>query len=146
VTATIASSPAELKKVQDFLELLRGGTGTLNACYAVGWTPDHLRKKMKDREFCALIEEAHERKIETVEERVYQASEKGNFAASQFILLCQAADRGWKPPQQRVAIQGESRVKVEVVQATREAILTQLEKRNIRALQPGIVDADVVDG
>ena len=140
----IATSDHDLKQLEEFLELLRDGTGPLNACYAVGWTPHHLRQKMKDPEFQALVAEANERKIETVEQRVFEASAKGNFAASQFILLCQAADRGWRPPQQRVAINGEARIKVEVVEATKDVIRAQLAARQIKSLQP-VVDADVVN-
>lgn len=147
MTATIASSPAELKKVQQYLELLRGGCGQINACYAVGWTPDHLRRKMRDPEFRAMMDEARTRMIETIEETVIGMATRGNFAAAQFVLLCQAADRGWRPPQQRVAIEGSHTVKHELVAATKDVILAQLAKRDMKALQPSqIVDADVVDG
>ena len=146
MTATLASSPAELKKVQDFLELLRQGTGQINACYAVGWTPDHLRRKMRDAEFRAMTDEARTRMIETLEETVIGMANRGNFAAAQFVLLCQAADRGWRPPQQRVAIEGRTTVKHELVAATKDVILAQLAERNMKALQPGqVIDADVRD-
>lgn len=143
---TIADSKAEQAALSEFLEHLMNGVGPLNACFAVGWSPHHLRKKMLDAEFRELVSVAEERKIETLEQRTYELAEKGNLAALQFILMCKAPERGWRPPQQRVAINQQTTIRVENVEAAKQAILAKLEQRDVRALQPAqVIDVDVSD-
>lgn len=140
---TIADSKAEQACVSEFLEHLIAGVGPLNACYSVGWTPHHLRKKMLDAEFRELVSIAQERKIERLEQRAIELADKGNLAAIQFVLMCQAPERGWRPPQQRVAINQQTTIRVENVEAAKAAILDRLAARDVKALQPAkVIDVD----
>lgn len=146
MSMTVADSKAEAARVEDFLEHVRNGVGTTNACYAVGWTPRHLRDKLKDPDFVEMVRESNERKIETLEKVTFDLAAKGNLAALQFYLMCQASERGWRPPQQRVAINAQTTIRLEAVAASKQAILDRLEKRDIKALQPGpVIDVDLAD-
>jgi hypothetical protein len=143
---TIADSKAEQACVEEFLEHLRNGVGPTNACYAVGWSPRHLRKKMLDPEFVEMCRESNDRKLESLEEVLHGLALKGNLAALQFVLMCQAPERGWRPPQQRVAINQQTTIRVENVEAAKQAILATLAERNVKALQPAkVIDVDVSD-
>jgi hypothetical protein len=143
---TIADTKAEQAAVGEFLDHIMKGVGPTNACYAVGWTPRHLRKKMQDPDFVELVRVAQERKIESLEEKTYELAMKGNLAALQFFLLCQAPERGWRPPQQRVAINQQTTIRVENVEAAKAAILDRLAARDVKALQPAkVIDVDLTD-
>jgi hypothetical protein len=106
---------------------------------------------MKNPEFVELMDEARVMSIETIEERVYDLAERGNLAAATLVLYCQAAERGWRPPAQRVAVSSQSTVKVEIVEGNKRAVLEHLRSGgDIRALQPGgvldeIAEAEVVE-
>jgi hypothetical protein len=135
-----------------FLEALRTGSGPINAGLAVGWSPEKTRKIMRMPGMPELIDDAKESKTETIEQRVYEQAEKGNQRAMELYLFCQASDRGWRPPTQRVQIGGGTTMKIEVVEASRQSVLAILERSGgVKALQPGgpldedIIDADVID-
>jgi hypothetical protein len=150
MTDLVTIHPEQSADTLMFLEALSCGRGQLNAALAVGWSPRKLRDLMKSPEFIELMDEARTRGIETIEEKVFELAERGNLAAATLFLYCQAADRGWRPPAQRVAVSSQSTVKVELVEGAKAAVLEQLRAGDIRALQPGgalheIVDADVVE-
>lgn len=132
-----------------FLEALSCGRGQLKSALSVGWSPHKLRTLMKNPEFIELMDEARVMSIETIEERVYDLADRGNLAAATLVLYCQAADRGWRPPAQRVAVSTQSTVKIELVEGAKAAVMEQLRAGDIKALQPGgaldIEDAEVVD-
>lgn len=143
MSMTVADSKAEMSRVEEFLEHLRNGVGPTNACYAVGWTPRHLRDKMKDPEFVEMIRESNERKIESLEQTTFELAKKGNLAALQFYLMCQASERGWRPPQQRVSVNAQTTIRLEAVSAAKAAILERLEARDVKSLNPApVIDVD----
>lgn len=133
-----------------FLEALSCGVGQLNAALSVGWSPKRLRDLMKAPEFIELMDEARTRGIETIEQKVFELAERGNLAAATLFLYCQASDRGWRPPAQRVAVSSQTTVKVEIVEGAKAAVLERLQARDIKSLQPGgalddVIDADVIE-
>ena len=137
-----------------FLEAIRNGSGPINAGLSIGWTPEKTRKIMRDPDMVAAVADIREALTETLEERVIQLADRGNARMLELWLFCHAADRGWRPPTQRVQIGGGTTVRVEVVEAARQSALAIMEKHGVKALQPGgaldagdddIVDADVVE-
>lgn len=132
----------------DFFELIADGAGPLNAALAVGWTPRKLRELSKNPEFAEMMLECQERCIESIEQKARELARKGNMTAIQLVLFCQAPERGWRPPTQRVAVSQNIQVKHEVVEAAKAAVLHAIDQRGVKALQPGglddIEEADVV--
>lgn len=149
MTALQEIYPAHPVDVLEFLESLADGVGQLNAALAVGWSPKKLRDLMRDQSFLDMMEESRIRKLESVEEVVYRLAQRGNLAAATLILYSHAADRGWRPPAQRVAVSSQTTVKVEIVEGAKAAVLEQLRTGSIKSLQPGgaldIVEAEVVE-
>jgi hypothetical protein len=142
--------PAHPLDVLEFLEALSNGVGQLNAALAVGWSPKKLRDLMRDNEFLDMMEESRIRGVETIEQKVFELASRGNLAAATLYLYCQAPDRGWRPPAQRVSVSSQTTVKVELVEGAKQAVMEQLRAGGVKALQPGgpldeIEDADVVD-
>lgn len=123
-------------KIEDFIEYVANGVGPLTAALAVDWTPKMLADFMGDESFRELVLWAEERKIETIEEVCFEKAKKGNTTLIQFYLLSKGAHRGWRPPTQRVAVNTQSEVRIEVVEAQREALLQIMRDQGIAALQP----------
>lgn len=150
-TATaLVLSPDESMQLEEFLTLVAGGrNGMLTAGLAVGWTPKRLREITADADIAELIGYAVEQKIEYVEDKLFSLIEKESFPAIQMFLYCQGAHRGWRPPQQRVAVDHQGKVAIERVNAVRQAAIALMESHGPAALAVGgalddIVDADVV--
>jgi hypothetical protein len=135
----------------EFLELIRQGRGEYNAGVAVGWTVQEVTRKLKDREFNALIGTMKTSLLESCEEKLVEMALNGNLKAIEMILYNRGADRGWKPPAQRVQVDRTDVIKLEMVASVTEAVRTAVTRTPIAELQPGgsvegIVDAEVVDG
>lgn len=146
-----ALSPDEAKALPEFLEFIQAGHGELNAAISVGWTPHRVRQLMQDPEFYQLYRFAVERKLEDAEFELQKLVAKGHFPAIQMVLYCLGADRGWRPPQQRVAVNHGGQVQVERVHAVRQAAAQIIAEQGVAALAAGgplgeIVDAEVIDG
>jgi hypothetical protein len=152
VAASFGDRWRELEATEQFLAYVQGGVGELNAAFAVDWTPAELRRRKRDSGFQQLIEIARERRVETIEQRVYELASRKNPArwAVELALFCQAADRGWRPPAQRIDVSRTSKVEVSLVQSTVAAARELMMTADPAALQPGgaldIVDAEVIDG
>lgn len=148
-------SADEAEHLAEFLELLQAGRGELNAGIAVGWTPYRTRQLMQDPEFAMLVRFAEDRQLEDAEWELAKLVKKGHFPAIQMTLYCKGADRGWRPPQQRVAVNHGGQVQVERVHAVRQAAAKILAEHGVEALAAGgplgmavddeIVDAEVVE-
>lgn len=135
---------------EQFFQYIRDGAGKLNAALAVGWTPRQLNALLRDREFRELYDLALEESIESLEEVAYKLAKAGNTECLKLYLFCKAADRGWRPPTQRVAVDKNVKHEITVVASTVEAAKALLSQAEPAALQPGspldaIVDAEVVD-
>jgi hypothetical protein len=91
--------------------------------------------------------------LESIEERAYRLAEKDNVPMIQMILYCHGADRGWKPPTQRVAVNHGGTVHVERVQAVSSAVREHLERHGVEMLaidspldeDDDIEEAEIVD-
>lgn len=146
-----ALSPDLADDLLEFLEATTRGVGMITAGLAVGWSPHKTRTMLLDEEVKALYAECRIVKTETIEQRVWELADRGNLRAAELYLYCQASERGWKPPAQRLQIGSTSIVKVEIVETARQAALAMIERGDFAALQPGgrldehIVDAETVD-
>lgn len=128
--------PDQPAEVISFLQDLAHGVGELNAALAVGWSPFQLQQRKKDDDFKELMRESRTRLLEDVEFMVYKLAKRGNMAAIQLVLYSQGADRGWRPPTQRVAVNQETKVTIEQVEAGKQAVTELLASKGVRALQP----------
>jgi hypothetical protein len=147
--------PEVSRETLEFLHWVSKGRGPLNAALAVGWSPRFLTDQMKVQDFVELYDEARLRLIESVEEQAYAAALRGNITAIQLVLYCQANDKGWRPPTQRLSVTQQSQVRVELVEATKAAAVELMRSHGVEALQIGgplddlddeeIVDAELVD-
>lgn len=151
VAAAWAEQWETFSSTERFLEYIRGGVQPLNAAFAVDWTPSELKRRMRDSGFMQLVEVAKERRIETIEERVFQLAMRKNPSrwAVELALFCQASDRGWRPPAQRIDVSRTSKVEVSLVQSVTEAARQLMMTADPAALQPGgvldVIDAEVVE-
>lgn len=123
-------------EVIEFLSEISQGVGELNAAIGIGWSPHQLAQYKAKPGFNELIAGARTLLIEDVEEMVYKAAKRGNMTAAQLVLYSQAADKGWRPPTQRVSVNQQTSVKVEVLEATRMSVVQLLAERGVAALQP----------
>jgi len=135
--------------IEEFIELVVGGVGKLNAALAVGWTPRQLRELETDPDFNLLMEQCSIRQIESVEQVAYELAIARSVPMIQMILYCKGADRGWRPPTQRVAVNHQGTVAVERVNAVRQAAIELMERHGPEMLAIGgpldsIDEADVV--
>lgn len=128
--------PDQPAEVISFLRDLAKGIGDLNAALAVGWSPRQLADRKKDEGFRELMREARIRTIEDIEYTVRRLAKRGNMAAAQLVLFSEAADRGWRPPTQRVAINQQTTVTVEAIEGGKQAVTELLAEHGVRALQP----------
>jgi hypothetical protein len=128
--------PDQPSEVLLFMQRIASGVGELNAAIEVGWSPRQLRDMMKNEDFRELVRESKVRLLETVEQKAYKLAMRGNMAAIQLVLFSQAADRGWRPPTQRVAINQQTTVTVEAIEAGKQAVTELLAEHGVRALQP----------
>lgn len=129
--------PELARETLTYLELIATGRGKITAGLAVGWTPAKTKELWRDSEFSQLVAVARELKTETIEQRVFELADRGNIRAIELQLFCQASDRGWRPPAQRVQTQSHHLVQVEVVESARAAALAIMERHGVAALQPG---------
>lgn len=115
---------AEVEATQrlEFVELLREGTGELNAAVIVGWSPAELRKVMADTEFAMLCEEARERTLEDIEKIVIDKARAGMRWACEMVLYTKGKHRGWIPPTHKVDINSRTEVEHRVVITAVESI------------------------
>ena len=150
-STAIVLSPEEASQLEEFLGLVAGGyNGFLTAGLAVGWTPKRIAELMSDQDIAELVNYAVEQKVEYVESKLFGLIEKESFPAIQMFLYCQGAHRGWRPPQQRVAVDHQGKVAVERVAAVTAATLELIERHGPAALAVGgplddVVDADIVE-
>jgi hypothetical protein len=150
--ATAMIDPVLLDSMKDFLEMVQGGVGPKNAAVACGWTLRQLAELEANPQFQEAMAATLERRTESIEERVVKLALRDNVPMIQLYLYCQAADRGWRPPTQRVAVQHGGTVVVEKIQATKAALLEIMRENGVKTLALGgpldgdIVEAEVVDG
>jgi len=124
-------------KMRTFLTRVADGIGLYNAGAEVGWSPRVVDDKMRDADVLEMVRDAQTMTIEDIEAAVIRRAKRGNVQAAAMVLYSQAADRGWRPPQTRVAISTVSKVQVEVVEAARQTVTALLESHDVKALQIG---------
>jgi hypothetical protein len=121
-------------KLRDFLGMLTDGEGQITAGIACGFTPRQVYDMEADPEYGELIAVARTQRIEGYEKRLHDLAMEGNFPALQMELYCQGSDRGWRPPQQRVAHDHRGQVEVARVQSTTAAVVALIAEHG-----PGIL-------
>jgi hypothetical protein len=132
--------PADVEK---FLRMLQGHQGELTAALAVGWTPRQLRVLKRDPEFSALVSDVNTQRIENIERKVFKLADKGVRWASELVLFCHAADRGWRPPAQRHEVSHSGQVDHVLVASVKEAVRESLSTRTVAELQAApFIDAE----
>lgn len=134
---------------EQFIEQIAVGVAPVNAGIAVGWSPAHVRKLMKDDEFLDIIRGAQERANGTVEESLFNRAVAGNVAAMQMWLFNREPDR-WRDVK-RIEVRSEHRVTVAAVESVKSGVLELLREQGVGAMQALnsgeiIIDAEVVDG
>lgn len=151
MTDTMIAPPAVMESLPEFLAMIQNGVGPKNAAIACNWTIRQLRDLEALPQFQEAMAIAKEQAIESIEQKAYELAKAGNVPMIQMILFCQAADKGWRPPTHRVAVQHGGTVVVEKIQATKAALLQIMQENGVGALALGgpldgdIVDAEVVD-
>jgi hypothetical protein len=120
--------------LREFLDLIRDGEGHITAGIAAGLSPRQVREMEADPEYGELIGVARTQRIEGYEKRLHDLAMDGNFPALQLELFCQASDRGWRPPQQRVAHEVNNHITIERVMSTKAAVLELIAEHG-----PGIL-------
>ena len=136
----------EIGSHEEYFALRREGCGQMNAAEAVGWTPAKLKKLLKDPEFLELDRIMQVRLLETIEEKEYELARRGNQRAIEMVLFCKAADRGWHPPTQKVSIERNDTVRIEMVNSTVAALKEALALPGaVAALQQGAIEATAHD-
>ena len=125
----------EPAQVERFLRMLQGHQGEMTAALAVGWTPRQLRALKRDPDFCALVADVNSRRIENIERKVWKLADKGVRWASELVLFCHAADRGWRPPAQRHEVTHSGQVDHVLVASVKEAVRESLSRTSVAELQ-----------
>ncbi len=151
MTDTMIASPAVMETLPDFMEMILRHVGPKNAAVACGWTLRQLAELERLPQFQEMMAAAQDRRIESVEQVAYELAEKGNVPMIQMILYCQAADKGWRPPTQRVSHHVQGTVAIEKVEATKEALRQIMLENGVKMLASGgpldeIEDAEIVEG
>jgi hypothetical protein len=139
VPATLDIPASELNL---FLRRLKGGGGEQLAAAAVGWSPLRLKQVLSQPEIQDAIKEVRRKDIETLERKAYRLAERGNTEMLKLWLFCQAGDRGWRPPTQRVETVRVGMADPTVIASVRQAISEALTRGE---LQPAACDDDIVD-
>jgi hypothetical protein len=120
-----------------FLCRVADGIGEMNAAAEVGWSPRVMREKLADPDLAEMFQDAKTITVEDIEAAVRRRAKAGNIQAAAMVLYSFGAERGWRPPQQRVAVATVGRIQVEVVEAAVQATRELLAAGNLRALQIG---------
>lgn len=145
-------APAILDTMEEFLYMIQRGVGPKNAAVACGWTMRQLKELESMPQFQEAMGVAQDQRTESVEQKVFELAMAGNVPMIQLYLYCQASEKGWRPPAQRVSVHHQGTIAVEKVQATKAALLEIMREQGSAALAIGgpldadIVDAEVVDG
>lgn len=140
-----------LDDLPEFLQMVQDGVGVKSAAIACKWSLRQLKDLESMPQFQEALAVAREQKLEALEKKSYEMALQGNVPMMQMWLYCQGADRGWRPPAQRVHHQHQGTIGVEKVQATKAALLQIMQEHGVEALAIGgpldgtIVDAEVVD-
>ena len=152
---TETADPAEveqfLRNLQASVDIVDGDLqvvapmGELTAAYAVGWTARKLRMLKRDPEFLAMMEEAKELVLESVEQMAYRNALLGRQRAIEMVLFCKGAHRGWRPPAQRHEVNHSGTIDHSVVAAGMEIAKAMLESSSVKELQSAVIDAEVID-
>lgn len=152
---TETADPAEveqfLRNLQASVDIVDGDLqvvapmGELTAAYAVGWTARKLRMLKRDPEFLAMMEEAKELVLESVEQMAYRNALLGRQRAIEMVLFCKGAHRGWRPPAQRHEVNHSGTIDHSVVAAGMEIAKAMLEESSVKELQSAVIDAEVID-
>ena len=144
-------TPKLLEGLEEWIELVANGKGHYHAGLAMGWTPRQVRELLADPAIQQAIEYAKTMVLEDIEEVSLGLAKAGNVPMIQMWLYCHGAERGWRPPTQRVAVQHQGTVQVERVQAVAQAARELMKAHGPEALaygsalDDGVVDADVVE-
>lgn len=133
---------AVLERLEEYLTLRAGNRGRLNSALAVGWTPRQLRDAERVPGFQEAVASARELGLESIEEKAYELAEDGNVPMIQMILYCHGADRGWRPPTQRVAVQHQGTITVERIQAVTSAARQLMQQHGGKSLALGALEGD----
>lgn len=129
----------ETREMDRFLELVRTGTGKLNAAIEVGWSPAKLRKLEKDPEFIELLEICRERRLEGYEQTLHELADKGHFRALQMVLFNERGDK-WKDVR-HIEVTRNDTLDVGVVVSVKQSALELLREQGVGALQPEAIEA-----
>lgn len=151
---------SDLSRMDRYVDAVRQGRGPLTSAIGIlGWSHNKYRTMMADPEFRDFMELATEMRYESVVESLYRAAthpKRPSVVAQQVILYSQHADRGWRPPTQRVAMSSESKISIEHRDSRVASVLALVEKLGVAALQPGgdldkaleagdVIDAEAVE-
>jgi hypothetical protein len=137
----------EMVAREEFIGMVANGISAVNAGVAVGWTPAHTRKLMRNEEFAEIVKGAQEQANGTVEEALYHRAVAGNVAAMQMWLFNREPDR-WRDVR-RIEVRSDTRISVVAVESVKAGVLELLRDQGasaMQALESGeIIDADVID-
>lgn len=141
----MAQEIANADEVLEFFQLVQDGAGQLTSAFAVGWTPNKLKKLLADESFRQMMMEAVTQQVETVEEKLFDLARRGNMRAVEMFLYNRSPDR-WSPPTQRVKVESTRRIQVEIVESAVEAARQLIrEPGAIAALQQGAIETTATD-
>lgn len=150
MTTTTSLTRAEEKEAGQhtrFFERVLEGCGPLNAAIEVGWTPAELNRKMKDPEFADTVNIVLERRLEGVEEAIWEAARRGVRWAAQMVVYNHRADR-WKDVR-HIRTEHSTALDPGVVVSVKQAMLEMLQgdAGAIADMQPQMeaIEATAVD-
>jgi hypothetical protein len=136
----------ELTEKRMFLEKLQAGYGAHRAGQAIGWSPQHTDKVMREPDMVQLMDIINNMLDEDVERGIYIAARSGNVTAGMFWVLNRQPEK-WRDTK-KIVIERSDKVSVEIVHSVKQSALELLRAAGVQALQPGgaldIVDAEVV--
>lgn len=129
-----------------FFERYAEGYQTWEIGLELGWSQAKIERFCNDQDRRDLMWMLDERKNETVERRLYRATESGNVAAIRLWLFNKAKHRGWSDTRHvHVEAQSQREIIVSVRQAIDERInqaaLTD-GRAGIAAIQNAFLDSD----
>lgn len=147
---TTALTHAEEKQAAQhtrFFERVLEGCGPLNAAIEVGWSPAELKRKMNDPEFAETVNIVLERRLEGVEETIWQKAREGVRWAAQMVVYNHRSEH-WKDVR-HIRTEHTTTLDPGVVVSVKQAMLEMLrgDADSIAAMQPQMeaIEAKAVD-
>lgn len=137
----------EVSQIEQFFQLVIGGSSRLTAALALGWTPLQLRRYEEEPAFREMMADAEEGFLDDVESAVKQQALRGTRWAAEMVLYNRRPDR-WRPPAHKIAVEHTNIATLEVVHtaagALREVMADAgaVEKLQQRAIEAHARDTD----